>query len=259
MAFPLTNEILQSFEQDGFAFVPSFFDANKLAETTTALDRYIAEVVPTLDDADAFYLDKSNPSTLKQMQRISENDKYFERYQTDEDVLSVASRMLGEDVRVKGVEWFCKPPRSDHPTPPHQDNFYFCLYPASVLTMWIALDVVAPSNGCLHYVPGSHKLGIRDHGSTSILGFSQGIRDYGEAERAIEQPIHLQPGDCVIHHGNTIHRADANPSDRTRRGFALVIEGASAKRDEQAFARYRDSVQTQHDSLGLEVDQSKYM
>lgn len=256
--FNLSQEAKQSFADNGFVIIRSFYDAQKLSKTKIALDRYITEVVPSLPDSDAFYIDKSDPGTLKQLQRIAENDTYFQRYQYDTDALSVSSQLLGEDVHTRGVEWFCKPAGSAHPTPPHQDNFYFCLTPPSVVTMWIALDVVDNTNGCLHYVPGSHKRGIRDHGSTSIVGFSQGIVDFGDEEMEIEVPVHLQPGDCVVHHGNTIHRADPNPSDRTRRGFALVIEGASAQRDEEAFSRYVNSVQAQHDSLGLKVDQSVF-
>tara|TARA_Y100001934_G_C12381505_1_gene792696 strand:+ start:2586 stop:3362 length:777 start_codon:yes stop_codon:yes gene_type:complete len=256
--FNLSQDTLQSFADNGFVIIRSFFNPEKLSETKTAMDRYITEVVPSLPDSDAFYIDKNDASTLKQLQRIAENDPYFERYANDADTLSVCKQLLGEDVHTRGVEWFCKPSGSTHPTPPHQDNFYFCLSPPSVVTVWIALDVVDTTNGCLHYVPGSHKHGIRDHGATSIVGFSQGIVDFGDKEMAMETPVHLEPGDCVIHHGNTIHRADPNPSDRTRRGFALVIEGASAQRDDDAFSRYVDSVQAQHESLGLDVDQSIY-
>ena len=31
---------------------------------------------------------------------------------------------------------------SASPTPPHQDNYYFCLKPPDVVTLWVALDPV---------------------------------------------------------------------------------------------------------------------
>ena len=56
-------------------------------------------------------------------------------------------------------EWFNKPPGTDSPTPPHQDNYYFSLKPPNVLTIWLALDPVDDENGCLRYVAGSHRDG----------------------------------------------------------------------------------------------------
>ena len=78
--FNLSQEALQSFADNGCVIIRSFFNPEKLSETKTAMDRYITEVVPSLPDSDAFYIDKSDASTLKQLQRIAENDPYFERY-----------------------------------------------------------------------------------------------------------------------------------------------------------------------------------
>jgi phytanoyl-CoA hydroxylase len=116
--------------------------------------------------------------------------------------------------------------------------------------MWMALDPVDEENGCLRYVPGSQQRGIRPHGRTKTLGFSQGITDYDDEDRAIEVPIVLQPGDVTIHHGNTIHRADANQSTtRHRRSFAMVFKGVSCRRDEAAFARYLASSKAHEEQL----------
>ena len=85
-----------------------------------------------------------------------------------------------------------------------------------------------------------------------MLGFSQGITDYGPADAAAEVPIHLRPGDAVAHHGNTIHRADPNRSaTRHRRAFAMVYRGVSCARDDEAFARYEANLKAQHAALGL--------
>ena len=149
---------------------------------------------------------------------------------------------------------FNKPAGTNHITPPHQDNYYFCLKPPNVVTVWLALDVVDAENGCLRYVRGSHQLGIRPHNRSNVLGFSQGISNYSDADRAAEVPILMQPGDAVVHHGNTIHRADANSSStRQRRAFAQVFKGFSCQRDEAAFANYMANVKQQHEQLGLKT------
>lgn len=233
------TDLKARYDRDGFVVVRQFLTPGDFAQLNGELDRYIREVVPRLPASDAFYdADRSRPETLKQLQRM-EQDAFFANYLVHPVWKSLAEALLGEAANASGAEWFNKPPATDHITPPHQDNYYFCLRPPQVLTMWMALDTVDEANGCLRYVPGSHERGIRPHGRTRTLGFSQGILDYGDEDYATEVSIPLQPGDVTIHHGNTIHRADANTSPtRHRRSFALVYKGVSCRRDETAYARY---------------------
>jgi phytanoyl-CoA hydroxylase len=184
-------------------------------------------------------------------------DTYFREYGNHPAWLALAEGLVGESVQPMEPEWFNKPPGTNHVTPPHQDNYYFCLDPPNVVTIWMALDVVDGDNGCLRYVAGSHRMGVREHGRSQVLGFSQGILDYGARDHEREVPIHLQPGDVVVHHGNTIHRAEANRSlTRNRRAFAIVYRGASCQRDESAFARYQAAVKQQHQQLGLKTEKT---
>jgi phytanoyl-CoA hydroxylase len=246
-------ELKPGYDRDGFAVVRGFLPPAELAELTRELDRYISDVVPTLPDSAAFHLDRTRPETLKQLQHMT-GDAYFAAYAANPAWHALAQSLIGESVTCMGPEWFNKPPGSDSPTPPHQDNYYFCLKPPHVVTVWLSLDTVNDENGCLRYVAGSHLCGVRPHGRSSILGFSQGITDYGDSDRAAEVPIHLQPGDAVVHHGNTIHRAEPNRSrSRHRRAFAMVFRGASCRRDEEAFARYQAAVKAQHTAMGLKT------
>jgi phytanoyl-CoA hydroxylase len=248
------QDLKTTFDSDGFVIVRQFATDDELEELTTNLDRDIREVVPGLPDSSAFYQDAGRPETLKQMQHMGV-DPFFEAYPTRARWTELAASLVGEGVKGQEPEWFNKPPGTEHPTPPHQDNFYFCLKPPNVLTLWLALDPVDEENGCLRYVRGSHARGILPHGPTEVLGFSQSVSDYGPDEEALEEPIFLEPGDLVVHHGETIHRAEPNRSaTRHRRAFAMVFRGTSCSRDESAFQRYQDSVKKQHELKGLKVD-----
>ncbi|MBI5758375.1 MAG: phytanoyl-CoA dioxygenase family protein [Planctomycetales bacterium] len=241
------------YDRDGFVIVRQFLNAAELAELRSNLDRYIRDVVPTLPDTAAFYDDKSRPETLKQMQHM-QGDDFFRDYVRHPKWVELAEALVGEEAHSESPEWFNKPPGTNHITPPHQDNYYFCLAPANVVTIWLALDTVDAENGCLRYVAGSHTRDFRPHARSRVLGFSQGITDYGLDEVAREVQIHLQPGDAVAHHGMTIHRAEANQSaTRQRRSFAMVFKGISCRRDDTAFARYDAAVKAQHAELGLQT------
>ena len=241
----------QRYDQDGFVIVRQFLSSDERAELSNQLDRYIRNVVPQLPDKDAFFDDRSRPETLKQLQHM-EADSFFADYVRHPKWRELAIALVEEEAKSESPEWFNKPPGTNHITPPHQDNYYFCLTPPNVVTIWLALDSVDEENGCLRYLPGSHQVPIRWHNRSNVLGFSQGITDYSDADRAREVPILLQPGDAVAHHGNTIHRADANGSPtRNRRAFAMVFKGLSCRRDEVAFARYQSALNEQHQQLGL--------
>lgn len=246
------DQIKRDFDRDGFVVVRRFLVGQPFADLNAQLERYVREVVPTLPPEDAFYHDRSRPETLKQLQHM-DRDAFFDHYRRDTRWQDLAALLMGEEVESQGAEWFNKPPGIDHPTPPHQDNYYFCLTPPNSVTLWLALDPVDAENGCLRYVPGSYREGIRPHNPTRVLGFSQGISDFGPADHQREREIHLEPGDLVAHHGETIHRADPNRSGtRQRRAFAQVFHGRSCRRDEQAFARYMAALNRQHQNLGLQ-------
>jgi phytanoyl-CoA hydroxylase len=249
------DDLKTQFDRDGYVTVRGFLPAEEFAELSRQLDRYVREVVPGLPDGDAFYdVDRSRPETLKQLHRL-EQDAWFAAYRSHPRWRALAEGLLGESAAAESPEWFNKPPLSRHGTPPHQDNYYFNLNPCSVVTLWLALDAVDDANGCMRYVVGSHRAPVRPHGASKVLGFSQGIMDYGPSDQAREVPIHLQPGDVTAHHGNLIHLAGPNRSTtRHRRAFAMVFKGASCRRDEQAYARYLAALESQHAALARRTE-----
>jgi len=228
------SEHKQQYDRDGFVVIREFLPPDELAELQANLDRYIRDVVPSLPSGDAFYQDRSRPETLKQLQHMG-HDPFFVQYREHPRWQQLAEELIGEPSEAKDPEWF-----------------YFCQRPPHVATLWLALDTVDEENGCLRYVAGSHRRGIRPHLRTGVLGFSQGITDYGPEDKAGEVTVHLAPGDLVAHHGETIHRAEPNRSaSRHRRAFAIVFQGASCRRDEDAFARYEAALHSQHAEIGL--------
>jgi phytanoyl-CoA hydroxylase len=243
----------RDYDLNGFAIVRGFLDPTELGTLQSELDRYIRDVVPTLPDTAAFYQDRSRPETLKQMQHM-QSDAFFAGYAQHPKWQALAETLLGESATCANPEWFNKPPGVEHPTPPHQDNYYFNLTPPKVATIWLALDVIDDENGCLRYVAKSHEGGFRPHGRSSVLGFSQRILDWNADDESREVKVHLTPGDVVVHHGMTIHRAEPNRStNRQRRAFAMVFKGVSCRRDEASYARYEAAMKMQHESLGLKT------
>ena len=233
------SQAQSQFNEDGFAVVRGFVSRDEIEQINNEVDRYVAEVVPTLPAGEAFYEFKDEPETLKQLPRINEHDEYFQRFHCHPRMSELASHVLGCAVVGRNLQWFNKPPQRGKPTPVHQDGFYDKIVPLKMVNMWLALDPVDEANGCVRYVTGSHKLGLRAHASTNTLGFSQGLVDFGPDDQAREVAVRAEPGDMLLHHGLTIHRADGNASDRHRRAIGSVYYGAHVKRDDAHWYGYQ--------------------
>lgn len=232
----------ERFASDGFVRIERFYSPAQVAEVLAELHRYVAEVVPDLPDTDAFYEDRSRPETLKQLIRLADHDRYFRRLLQGGAMPRMAALLLGEEVRPINQQIFIKPPGGlSKATPPHQDGFYFHLEPCSALTLWLALDDVDQENGCLRFVRGSHRRGVRDHRRTNTLGFSQGVPDFGSgSDLTDEVACPASAGDLIAHHALTIHRAGANrAAGRPRRAVGMIYYGASARERTAEHAAYQ--------------------
>jgi len=233
------QEVKTRFDRDGYVVIPGFLSGTELAELNRELGRYIAERVPQVPRTDVYYEDRSDPATLKQLARIKQHDTYFARLIERPKWTGLAEALLKDEVVAQELEWFNKPPRIGKFTPPHQDGYYFMLEPNEAVTLWLALDPVDESNGCVRYIPGSHRKGLRPHARTQVLGFSQGISDYSDADREAEVPMVGQPGDLLVHHAVTVHRADGNSSHRHRRSLGMIFYAARARQDVRKLVDYQ--------------------
>ena len=232
------------FDSYGFVYIPEFFTTDEIQEIKNRIDHYIKTIAPDLPESKVFYEDPDDPTSIKQMFGMSDYDPFFDQLLWNSKVNDLAIDLLGENVDRGFVEFFNKPPGIGKPTPPHQDCYYFMLTPPQALTFWIPLEHVDEENGCLRYVKGSHTSGLRAHGKTQTLGFSQGIVDYGtEEDLEKEMAIPAQASDVLVHHGMTIHRADANTSTtRSRTVLGLVYFGESAQEDTEAKRKYQEKL-----------------
>lgn len=233
---------LQSdFRRDGFVFLKGFLKSSDVDILHNRITDFIVRKVPEMPKEQIYYEDASNKSTLKQLQELYKYDPFFKNLMFESDFETLASILLNEKVIGKNLQYFNKPPLIGQQTPPHQDGFYFKLEPNEAVTMWLALENVDEENGCIRYVSGSHLKGMRPHQKTSLLGFSQGITDFGTEEDILnEKYFTAHPGDLLVHHSLTIHRADGNTSEtRSRKALGFIYYSEKAKHDEIAHKAYQ--------------------
>ncbi len=139
--------------------------------------------------------------------------------------LMPASQLLGGAVRFWHDQLFCKPPARGGLVAWHQDYSYWTrTQPMAHLSCWIGLDDSTKENGCLHYVPGSHRWNLLP--ITGLANDMQAIESVLSAEQKAQftpVAIELKAGECSFHHPLMVHGSFANRSDRPRRGAVLNV------------------------------------
>lgn len=128
----------------------------------------------------------------------------------------IAQQLLGTDMILDFDMLIDKAPHSDTPTPWHQDRAYWITMPDTrAVSCWVALDDTIKENGCMWYVPGSHLLPTRTHRSAGKGGGALEC----DAEEIEGKAMEISAGDCVFHHGGTLHYSRGNTTNLRRRAF----------------------------------------
>jgi ectoine hydroxylase-related dioxygenase (phytanoyl-CoA dioxygenase family) len=151
-----------------------------------------------------------------------------------------ASQLLEGPVRFWHDQLFCKPAQHGGVVAWHQDYSYWTrTRPMAHLTCWIGLDDASADNGCLQYVPGSHRWQLLP--ITGLAGDMDAIQTVlNDEQRRAFKPvaIELKRGECSFHHPLLVHGSYENRTDRQRR--ATVINA------------FRDGVRSDSDQPLLE-------
>jgi len=137
-----------------------------------------------------------------------------------------ASQLLEGAVRFWHDQLFCKPAHHGGVVAWHQDYSYWTrTQPLAHLTCWIGLDDSNRENGCLQYIPGSHRW--PDLPITGLAGDMAAIDAVlnDEQRRGFEKPVavELKKGEAAFHHPRLVHGSFANLSDRSRRATVINV------------------------------------
>ncbi|MCZ6632968.1 MAG: phytanoyl-CoA dioxygenase family protein, partial [bacterium] len=140
--------------------------------------------------------------------------------------LAESARRLSQSkhVRIYHDHAMVKPPgQESRQTNWHQDAPYWPMDPVGSLSAWIAVDNVTIENGCLHFVPGSHKFGKQEGIQLAEEGDSI-VDKMKERGHEVPEPISVEmpAGGVTFHHGCNFHFAGPNRTDQPRRAFAII-------------------------------------
>ncbi|HEX6963398.1 MAG TPA: phytanoyl-CoA dioxygenase family protein [Lacipirellula sp.] len=151
-------------------------------------------------------------------------------------LLAPSAQLLDGAVRFWHDQLFSKPAHDGGVVAWHQDYSYWTrTQPMAHLTCWIGLDDATTENGCVHYIPGSHRWNLLP--TTHLAKGMEAILEVLTPEqRAQFKPVacELKAGEAVFHHPLMLHGSYENRSPRPRRAVVINMfrDGTVSDSDE---------------------------
>ncbi|VDM58722.1 unnamed protein product [Angiostrongylus costaricensis] len=118
----------------------------------------------------------------------------------------------------------------------HFDATFLYVEPIELLTgVWIAIDDADEENGCLAFIPGSHKRSFVDYrfvrthktDGSALLKFV-GNRPTYDQSKFVHVPA--KKGSVILIHGLVVHKSATNTSSNSRHAYTLhVMEAKNTK------------------------------
>jgi phytanoyl-CoA hydroxylase len=206
------------YRENGYVHARGVFDAAEVEEMRAALDRILADVEGTANDANHRWSAAEKETVLKGFHNVQYHDAAFMRAAAHPRMVELLTQLIGPNVQLHHTKMLVKPPEKGAPFPMHQDYPYFPHEQHTVVAASVHLDDTNEENGCLRVVPGSHRLGpLEPTGESNDLDTP--LED-GTAMPAAA-------GDVLFFNYLTIHGSGINTSAGTRRNVLFQYRDPS--------------------------------
>jgi phytanoyl-CoA hydroxylase len=209
-----SEQEIEDYRTNGFLAIEDFLSRSELAHWRDTVDSAIAQDLAEQPAG-------SNARVFTQRMNLRGVSPGVKGLVEDPGVGRLVAELEGVDaVRIYLDQALVKEPYGA-PTQYHTDLPWWSFESDHACTIWVALDDATAENGCLYFVPGSHRLGIAHR---SDLGPDLGaiFADRPDIGRA-PVPAPLPAGGCTIHNARTIHGAGANMTPGRRRAMTAAF------------------------------------
>jgi phytanoyl-CoA hydroxylase len=240
------------FEENGYLVVESLLTDAELEGVRRRTDEIVADpsrAAPGVSVgregdtiADRSLAEAANDA-VRGLAFVARFDPVYREVACNPRLLEIVRGLLGPRVKLFRDQMLLKPP-GGQPKPLHQDQSYFRVQPEGALaTAWIALDPATLENGCMAYVPGSHRHGLFEIVSDPDRPVHH-VPLTGDLTLPAEALCPVPAGSVIFHHGCTLHRSAVNHTDTWRRALILHYSTSEARSDHPRL----------NDEVSLEID-----
>lgn len=226
----VTEDQQRQWDEDGYFILPKAVEADQLDAMRRVILEFVTgrrcldSVSELVQELDAMPCDELKDK-LRKLSGIGRNTReMWTSWYANERVLNVIRHFLGDTIFLKYDSVFLKPARVGGATPWHQDIGLWLDTNSDAVNAWLAVDPATKENGCLQFIPGTHRTDVITHVKYPDQVHGELPRKLVErtiAEHGVKH-IELAPGDCVVWHSHLWHFSPPNTSDQRRIGAGAV-------------------------------------
>jgi ectoine hydroxylase-related dioxygenase (phytanoyl-CoA dioxygenase family) len=236
----------QAWRDTGALCLRSVLSADWLAEIESGFEQSLANPGPLSKDygegSGRFFTDHAMYKRIEPLRR----------FVYESPLPAIAAELMGaQQLRLVDDHLLVKEPGTDKPTYWHHDYPYFQFDGEDFISFWTPLDPVTQANGAMRFAAGSHRWGKLYH--PVRIGKGDLIAEAEDLDGPVPDidadpgayPIvtwDMQPGDCLVFHGKTLHAASPNlTQDKRRRALAIRFTGDDIRWRPRPYAPADDS------------------
>ena len=226
----LSGDQIQFYQTNGFIVIEDFLSPEELERWRVTVMAAVTEragiKIPGKDiktgeadgiNEDADYFGK----VFDQLLNLWQTNEEVKELMMDQQIGRMAAELAGvEGIRIFHDQALIKRPWAN-PTAWHLDTPFWSFSDRNAISIWVALDDATLQNGCLFFIPGSHKQTSFD--KITIGRNMDGIFEiYPQLKNSAPVAAPMKAGSCSFHNGLTIHGANANMTSGFRRAMTCA-------------------------------------
>jgi phytanoyl-CoA hydroxylase len=227
----VTESQLDFWDKNGYLAIEGVVSERETEQLRAALDRLTDRAEGLTESTDRFKLqafgDSGGGHAVQQIAEPHELAPEWMALCRDQRILDVVESLLGPNILLYYSMLMMKPARQGFRAPWHQDFAFFVHDRAALVAVQLYLDDSTLENGCIHVVPGSHKLGLLNHFRDGQ--FTEVVEGDTSAFDAQQTAVPVKAGGIAVWHCLTLHSSPPNTSESPRRAIVFEYKDPSAR------------------------------
>lgn len=219
MKTDLTPDQIAHYRERGYVVIDGFLSEEELALWRSRIDAAVsARQDRKLANRDWRAGDSYYDKVFTQRINLWMDHEGVRGLMLDRRIGKMAAELAGVDgIRIWHDQALIKEPWAN-PTGWHLDNPYWSFSSRHAISLWVALDDVTRDNGCLYFLPGTHRTATWENGpiNENIAALFELYPEWAALE-ADAAP--MRAGSCSFHNGLLAHGAGANMTPGRRRAM----------------------------------------
>jgi ectoine hydroxylase-related dioxygenase (phytanoyl-CoA dioxygenase family) len=225
----LDANTIAAFHEHGFTTLGQISTPAELALLRTVFERLFAQGAGRKEGAQYDILGHDSDQAEQALPTIINPANYaaeLRRLKCRENAAAIARQLLGPAATSSFEHVILKPAHQGGATPWHQDEAYRVApdFDYRQVSIWLPLQDATLENGCMMYIPGSHRSGVLPHRSPGDDPLVHAIECAAGFESSAAVSCPLPAGGATAHHGRTLHFAGPNRSSAPRYAFIMAFE-----------------------------------